>query len=212
MKPKHLNILFYCEFHNLPHCSAVHLSNNGYYLQMEKCAIFIDGGYLNRVLDKFGKDISLDYLKFSEQICLDLNLNRLRTYFYHCLPFIRADNNHDMSRHRSMQKFLSKLKRLPRFEIKLGKLQLIGNQFRQKMVDVLMSLDIVNMCFDNKVQYVVLIAGDTDFVPAIKKAKDCGAIVHLFYHPKSIHNRLLDEVDELHIISEELINKCRIVK
>lgn len=108
-----------------------------------------------------------------------------------------------------MQLFLTSLKRLSRFEIKLRKLQLIGGQFRQKMVDVLMSLDIVNMCLDKKVENIILIAGDADFVPAIKKAKDYGAIVHLFYHPSSFHNELLDEVDEQHIISEELINRCK---
>jgi len=176
---------------------------------MEKSAVFIDGGYLNRVLSNVYPSVSLDYLKFSEQICLDLNLDRLRTYFYHCLPVIRDGNAQDASLHRSMQKFLSRLKRLPRFEIKLGKLQLIGGQFRQKMVDVLMSLDIVDMCFDKKIQHVILIAGNSDFVPAVKKAKDCGAIVHLFYYSKSVHNQILDEVDELHEISEELINKCR---
>jgi hypothetical protein len=49
-------------------------------------------------------------------------------------------------------------------------------------------------------------------VPAIKKAKDCGAIIHLFYHPSSVHTKLLDEVDELHEITEELINKSKLLK
>ena len=101
------------------------------------------------------------------------------------------------------------LKRLPRFEVKLGRLQIIGDQFRQKMIDVLMSLDITNMSFENQIQHAVLIAGDSDFVPAIKKAKDYGIIVHLYYHPSSVHNEILDEVDELHEINEELIDSCK---
>jgi len=179
---------------------------------LEKCAIFIDGGYFNKVLKKYFNNSPVNYLKFSEEICFELELRRLRTYFYHCLPFVRGGNKEDEIKHSKMYLFLSKLKRLPRFEVKLGKLQIIGNQFKQKMVDVLMSLDIVDMCFDNQIQHVLLVAGDSDFVPAIKKAKSCGAIVHLFYHPDSVHNRLLDEVDELHIISDELINKCKLEK
>ncbi len=108
-----------------------------------------------------------------------------------------------------MERFISNLKRLPRFEVKLGRLQIIGGRFKQKMIDVLISLDIVNMCFANQVQQIILVAGDSDFVPAIKKAKNCGAVVHLFYHPESVHNELLDEIDELHPIDEELINKCK---
>jgi len=87
------------------------------------------------------------------------------------------------------------------------KLQIIGGQFRQKMVDVLMSIDIIDVCLDKQVEHVVIIAGDADFVPAIRKAKSFGVITHLFYHPSSVHDELLDEIDELHVISQELIDK-----
>ncbi|MBL7147489.1 MAG: NYN domain-containing protein [Nanoarchaeota archaeon] len=175
---------------------------------MEKAAIFIDGGYLNKIL-KNCFDVNVNYAKLCEIICNELELKRLRTYYYHCMPIIRKGNKNDEIKHSKMQKFLSKLKRLPRFEIKLGRLQLVGGQFKQKMIDILMSLDIVNMCFDKQINHAILIAGDSDFVPAVKKAKEYGAVVHLYYHPSSVHNEILDEIDELHIISEELISKCK---
>jgi uncharacterized LabA/DUF88 family protein len=108
-----------------------------------------------------------------------------------------------------MKLFIDNLKRLPRFEIKLGKLQLIGNQFRQKMVDVLMSIDIIKKSTGRTIKQIIIIAGDADFVPAIKTAKDNDILVHLFYHPSSIHNELLDEIDELHLISREIIDNCK---
>lgn len=176
----------------------------------DKGAIFIDGGYLNKVLKKYFGAKNINYLKISEEISADLKIERLRTYFYHCLPIIRANNSEDIFRKANMQKFLANLKRLPRFEVKLGKLQLIGGQFKQKMIDVLMSLDIAAMSYEKQIQHIVLIAGDADFVPAIKKAKDYGTIVHLYYHPSSVHNEVLDEVDELHFINDELINTCKL--
>lgn len=72
-----------------------------------------------------------------------------------------------------------------------------------------MSLDIADMCFEKQIQHAILIAGDSDFIPAIKKAKNHGAIIHLFYHPTSVHYELLDEIDEAHIPSKDLIDKCR---
>ena len=176
---------------------------------MEKPAIFIHGGYLNKTLNNSFKESDIHYVKFSEFICSKLNVNRLRTYYYHSLPIVRPNSKEDERRHSNMWKFISNLKRLSRFEVKLGRLQLIGGQFKQKMIDVLMSLDITSMCFDKQITQVILIAGDADFVPAVKKAKDYGAIVHLFYHPSSVHNELLDEVDELHVISKELIESCK---
>lgn len=177
---------------------------------MEKATIFIDGGYLNRILKNNFGEPNLDYAKFCDAICEKLNVKRLRTYLYHCMPIIRKDNKKDEKMYADMQRFVTKLKRLPRFEVKLGRLQLIGGQFKQKMVDVLMSLDITDMCFDKQMDHVVIIAGDSDFIPAIKKAKDYGIITHLFYHPSSVHNEILDEMDELHIITQELIDSCKV--
>ena len=175
---------------------------------MEKASIFIDGGYLNRVLNNYESTGALDYLKFCDEICKKESFKRLRTYYYHCLPLIKSNNKEDEKRYSKMQLFITSLKRLPRFEVKLGKLQFIGGKFRQKMIDVLLSLDLVNISFDKQIEHAIIIAGDADFIPAIKKAKDCGVIVHLFYHPSSVHNELLDEVDELRIISEDLIKSC----
>tara|TARA_Y100000310_G_scaffold258387_1_gene266776 strand:+ start:480 stop:713 length:234 start_codon:yes stop_codon:yes gene_type:complete len=77
------------------------------------------------------------------------------------------------------------------------------------MVDVLMSIDIIDMCFDKQIQHVILVAGDADFVPAVRKAKSHGAVVHLFYHPNSVHNELLDIVDEAYVIDEGLVGGSR---
>jgi len=174
---------------------------------MDKCAIFIDGGYLNKILKNSYNEARIDYQKLSEAVSNELGLYRLRTYYYYCMPLVRRGNTMDESRLADSQKFATGLRRLPRFEVKLGRLQIINGQFKQKMVDVLMSLDIVEMCFSKNIQHAVLIAGDSDFVPAVKKAKDYGSVVHLYYNPDSVHTQLLDEVDELHPITEKLISE-----
>ena len=55
---------------------------------MEKCFIFIDGGYTDALLKKWD-NFPLDYLKFSNKICTDLKLEMIRLYYYNCLPIIR---------------------------------------------------------------------------------------------------------------------------
>ena len=177
---------------------------------MEKATIFIDGGYFNRILKNHFEGVNIDYVKVSNEICKDLNLDRLRTYYYHCLPIVRAGNREDEKLHANMQRFIQNLKRLPRFEVKLGKLQIIGGKFRQKMIDVLMSIDIIKKCIGKEIKHIILIAGGADFIPAIKTAKDYDNIVHLYYHQSSVHNELLDEMDEIHLISKEFIDKCKV--
>lgn len=180
---------------------------------MEKVAIFIDGGYLNSIL-KMLVIKNLDYKKLCDNICERIAkispVVRLRTYYYDCLPLICDNKDRDKKRLADKQRFLQRLKRLPRFAVKLGKLQKIGDSFKQKRVDVLMSLDIVDMAFDKTVDHIVVIAGDSDFLPAIETAKDYGAIVHLYYHPQSIHNEVLDVIDELNELGKELFDKSQI--
>jgi len=179
------------------------------FMTHEKSAIFIDGGYLNQVLKKHFKEKEIDFLKLCDNICEKTETKRLRTYYYHCLPLQRKDNAEDTRRIQNMEKFLTKLRRLPRFEVKLGRLQLIGGFFKQKMVDILMSLDIVDLCYSHQIQHAILVAGDADFVPAVKKARGSGAIIHLFYHPETVHHEILDHVDEIHELTKEFIEKCK---
>lgn len=190
----------------------------GNILFMNNSIVFIDGGYLHKIIKEFFVKSDIDYLRFSELICKKTSSERLRTYYYHCKPFVRNDKNriNDQKKLQECEKFFRKLRRLPRFEVKEGDLQFLGYstngypQFRQKMVDVLMSLDISDKSFENQIQHAILIAGDRDFIPAIKKAKNYGVIVHLFHHPSRVHDELLDIVDESHILSENFLNKCRI--
>jgi len=174
-------------------------------------ALFTDGGYLNKVIERFDKP-KIDYLKLSDNIFKLLKLRRLRTYYYNCLPFVRKDNFEDVKRKDKTQKFFDKLNRLSRFEVKLGELQMIKGIYKQKRIDVLMSLDIVDMCFDNQINNAVLIAGDEDFIPAIQKAKSCGKIIHLFCYRDAVNEKLLDAVDEIYYLDKEFFDNCLINK
>lgn len=177
---------------------------------MDKAAIFIDGGYLGKVLKKYFAEPRIDFLTLSSEICAEIQVSRLRTYFYDCMPLKREGNQHDTIMYAEKQRFIANIERLPRFEVKKGRLQLIGTQFKQKMVDVLMSIDIVEKCCEKQIQHAILVAGDSDFVPAVKKAKDYGAIVHLYYHPAAVRDDLVNEIDELHLITPELIDKVKL--
>jgi uncharacterized LabA/DUF88 family protein len=178
---------------------------------MEKTAIFIDGGYFSKILKQYFGMPRIDFKKLSDEICSELQLSRLRTYYYDCMPVKREGNDRDKRLYANKQKFMDKIAKLPRFEIKKGRLQVIGtDEFDQKMVDVLMSLDIVDKCCDHQIQHAILIAGDSDFIPAIKKAKDFGAIIHLYYHTSNVKTELLNEIDESHPISQGFIDKIEL--
>ena len=221
---------------------------------MEKCAIFIDGGYVDALLKRWN-DFPLDYEKLIKKICEILDMELLRVYYYNCLPIVRKMyktqcykchekcdvhfdpeegtkiycekcikegkfkinqikydekiTEEDKNRYKRKKNFYNKLKRLPRFEVKYGRLQIIGGEFKQKAVDVKMSLDIADKCFENQIQHAVIIAGDSDFIPAIHRAKEYGAIIHLFCNKEKINRELLDEVDEIHELTHSFVQNLK---
>ena len=112
----------------------------------------------------------------------------------------------------SRKKFFDKINSLSRFEVALGELRFINGIYKQKGIDVLMSWDIVDKCFGKQIAHAILVAGDADFIPAIKRAKGYGAIVHLFAHKESVNRTILCEVDEFYELNEEFFRDCKLDK
>ena len=112
------------------------------------------------------------------------------------------------------RQFFSTLMSLPRYAVRLGRLERRGVNadgspfFEQKRVDVLLAVDLVKISADGLIQQAILVAGDSDFIPAIEAAKSEGVIVKAF-HGRNIHNDLLYEADEHYRIDQSLIDSVR---
>jgi uncharacterized LabA/DUF88 family protein len=71
--------------------------------------------------------------------------------------------------------------------------------FEQKRVDVMLSVDLVRHAAAGHIQHAILVAGDSDFIPAVAAAKESGVTVSLWGGaPKTIHRDLAWMADELH--------------
>lgn len=176
---------------------------------MHRSAFFIDGGYLAKVLRNSFGEPRIDYLKLSEKLCEDSE--RLRTYYYNCMPY-QSDppTPGERVRFSRMDKFLFTIRRLPRFEVRLGKLSRIGGQFVQKRVDILLAVDLVRMSWDKQIGTALLLTGDSDFVPAVQAAKDAGVLTQLYYSKDAVHDELLDACDDCFEITPDLIDEIKI--
>lgn len=174
-----------------------------------RAAIFIDAGYfLNRLRDEHVSPDDVDYALLAEYLLAplrrDLQVDLLRCYFYDCPPWMPEDPNPEATRRMEMHRtFIDRIERTNRFQVRLGKLERRwdGKQeyFEQKRVDVMLSVDLVRHAAAGHIQHAVLIAGDSDFIPAVVAAKESGATVSLWGgNPKTIHRELEWLADELH--------------
>lgn len=173
---------------------------------MERMAIFIDEGYLNKALEGLGRP-RLDYGRFIEALQGDLPL--MRTYYYYCMPYQSpTPTPEERAMYQSKLSFVRYLTRLPRFELRQGRLIKRGTEYVQRRVDVMLASDLVKLAVSGQIKEAVLVAGDSDFIPAVAVAKDAGVIITLCYAPGAAHDELLDACDELVPITRELLEDC----
>lgn len=183
---------------------------------MGKVAIFIDGGYLSKVLnDSFGSP-KIDFSKLSNYLAGGQSI--LRTYYYNCMPYkSQTPTKGELARYTGMQKFIDALQRLDRYEVRLGKLEYRGRKqdgapiFQQKRVDILLGCDLVLLAAKQRIEKAILITGDSDFIPAIEIAKNEGVEIELVYDPAHMpHGSLITIADVRRSLNQSDIDANKI--
>lgn len=178
----------------------------------DKVGIFIDGAYLDKILQDEFNSPRIDYEKLTAWMCQNVPI--FRTYYYHCLPYQSNPPTYEESqRFSKRQAFYNRLAQLPRFEVRLGKLELRGTKIdgspilMQKRVDILLGVDLVLLAAKQRITHAAVFAGDSDFLPAISVAKNEGVLITLFHgsvHPP--HDDLWQAADERIPLSQDVIN------
>lgn len=175
---------------------------------MDRCAIFIDGAYLDKLFQHHLGGVKVDYGKLASHLSAGSDL--LRTYYYHCLPYqSNPPTQEERTRFSGAEKYMAALSRLSRFQVRLGKLEYRGAKadgsaiFAQKRVDILLGVDMVELAATHQITKAILVAGDSDFLPAIEVVKRHGVLTVLWHgtrgghgHQSTCHNDLWDMCDD----------------
>lgn len=184
---------------------------------MDKSVVMIDGGYIGK-LNKIefslqdGKPLRVDYGKIGLILASRHNSELLRTYYYNCPPFVsQKPTELEKEKQKKFDQFIFSLKKLDKFTPRFGKLKKVFNpdgtfDFEQKGVDVKLAIDALKIALKGKVNKIILIAGDSDFVPVIEAIKEESIEVILYYHESSIHRFLLEACDTKIPLNKELMN------
>lgn len=180
-----------------------------------RAGIFIDGAYIDMYAKR--KKITIDHEKLTQYFMSPLReenqVDLMRCYYYHCPPWVSNRPTKDELRRMEIhEEFRDQLNNMNRWHMRLGKLQKKWDgekeYYEQKRVDVLLSVDLVRHAAAGHIQHAILVAGDSDFIPAVQAAKESGVTMTLWHNPGvSVHQELLELVDEMHQID---INKIKI--
>lgn len=142
---------------------------------MDRSAIFVDGAYLDKLFQHHLGGTRVDHAKLAQHISNGTDL--LRTYYYHCLPYQSSPPSaEERQRFSSAERYMAALSRLPRFQVRLGKLEYRGAKqdgspiFAQKRVDILLGVDMVELAATRQIGRAILVAGDSDSYPRLRSS------------------------------------------
>jgi uncharacterized LabA/DUF88 family protein len=178
-------------------------------------AVFIDGGYLDKVLYRDHGNARIDFEKLAKLMSQPDEL--LRAHYYHCMPYqSNPPTPEESMRYGGRHRFITKLSLLPRFEVRLGRLVCRGIDkttgeriFQQKRVDCMIGVDMALLAGKGKITNAAILTGDSDLMPAIESVKREGVLTTLWHGGLSPENRPSAElyalVDERRQFTTELI-------
>lgn len=151
-----------------------------------RCSVFLDGGYLDKVLRLDFPGRRIDYEKLVNAMAVPDEM--LRAYYYHCMPYrSNPQTDEERERYSRMHRFTTKLAYLPRFEIRLGRLVRRGTTdegeplFVQKRVDCMVGVDMALLAGKRHVTRIALLTGDSDLIPAVEAIKREAVLVTLWH-------------------------------
>lgn len=182
-----------------------------------KVAIFIDGAYFEKILKHDYAGQRINFQKLSDILSGDKK-ETLRTYYYDCEPYQSSPpTREEKERFSNKQRFFYYLTCLPRYEVRKGRLVVRGmdndgnKRFQQKGVDTLLSIDMVSLGATRQISDVILLAGDSDYVPAVETVKPFGINIILYHGPRkgTYHQDLWKRCDERYPITQELIDMVK---
>lgn len=173
-----------------------------------KVMAFIDGGY---VRDGFKKMVGHDNINFAHLVSnvgWDFNLSSercefTRIYYYDGI----VESTEDHNRHKQQQEYFHTVGIQQNVEVNLGRLVKDGKgKYRQKGVDILISVGMLAKAFQNFYDVALFMGGDDDFVDlinAVKNLTNKKVFGVAFEH--NVSQRLLESFDGSHILTK---NDC----
>ncbi|MHA1150432.1 MAG: LabA-like NYN domain-containing protein [Promethearchaeota archaeon] len=166
-------------------------------LKNERIILFIDNSNLFYAFRAYG--IHCDYLKLKEVISHKRNLIEAILYMGIMYPVKEKD-----------KAWLSKLSHLG-YHVKTRAVKVAPNgRKKEKRIDILMAIDIIAAVYEKSFDKVVLVSGDGDFIPVIKKLKELNKKVEIWSSKNLLSEQIKDIMGENnYFYIEDILDKIK---
>jgi len=181
---------------------------------MNRLAILIDGNNFYKGCQLNFNRTDVDFRKLGIKLAKAVNGELLRIYYYnaHVSPKI------DPLGYQRQQKFFDNLRSTPFITLKLG--HLVYHRIRsetgvsaqyfptEKGIDVQIAVDMIRMGLLKACEGSILVSGDSDYIYAVRFAKDLGSNIYIASFPQGGSNELREEGDSFISMDYNFMQDC----
>ncbi len=108
------------------------------------------------------------------------------------------------------RKWYEDLRNRSGYVIKASNDKMAFNAAIEKKVDIQIAIDIISLAYENAYDTAVLVSGDGDFIPVVKKVKELDKNVELWVFRYSLVNVLKEEIEQGNInYLDDVLNKIK---
>lgn len=161
---------------------------------MNRIVIFVDNSNIFQGFRKY--NVKVDYEKLKNLITHDRELQSILLYEGVIYPISPEK-----------KKWYKELSIKSGYVIKASFDKISAHGVSEKKVDIRIAVDVISLAYENRYDTAVLVSGDGDFVPVVKKLKEIGKKVEVWAFKYSLANTLKGELEpeNIHYFEDILI-------
>ncbi len=153
---------------------------------MERIIVFVDNSNIFKGFRKY--NIKVDYEALKNFIARGRDLKNIFLYEGVVYPM-----------NPEKKKWYEELSNRSGYVIKASFNKIASSGAIEKKIDIKIAIDIISYAYEDAYDTAVLVSGDGDFVPVIKKLKELERNVEVWAFKYSLANALLEEVEQENI-------------
>lgn len=181
---------------------------------MNRLAILIDGNNFYKGCQLNFNRTDVDFRKLGLKLCREVDGDLLRIYYYNA----HVSKTIDPLGYQRQQKFFDNLRSTPQITLKLGHLvyHRIRNDYAatpqylptEKGIDVQIAVDMIRLGLLKACEGIILVSGDSDYIYAVRFAKDLGSNLFIASFPQGGSAELRNEGDGYILMDEPFVQDC----
>lgn len=176
---------------------------------VKRVCVYIDGANFYGGLTSINKKFSDTKFDFENYIKYLLGSEKLvQVSYYNAL--IKKKINEKIWK--KQFDFFDRLRKIPKFKVSLctrkSRLNILGEEYQTiKGDDILLALDMIEDCYNDRFDKAILFSGDGDFTELLKRVRNKGKEVEICYFDNCFSGVLLNQANKTRIIDKKIANK-----